>query len=420
MTSAPARPPASAWRLGYLLRAPHRLAFFLATLMLLLASVWWLAVLAQRVGLLAPWPWALSPTLAHGSVMVYGFMPLYFAGFLFTAGPKWLAQPAPEARDLLAPLLVYTAAWPAFLLGAARSVAWAALALLAAALALAALTGRLWRLIRASVVPDRVHAKAIGVALVAGVLALVAEALALLGGADELARLFMLSALWAFIVPVFVVVAHRMLPFFTSSVLPFIEVWRPFWVLWLMLAAAALELASLWLEALAPPMPVAQGARAMLELAFGGVLIWLAVVWGLVQSLRQRLLAMLHLGFVWLGLAEVLAGATRGLSLWLGTPVWPLAALHALTMGCLGSLILAMVTRVSSGHSGRPLAADGWVWALFWVLQLAVLVRLLAASPGLGGGWLLAAAGLWVLVMLPWGLRHLRWYGQARADGRAG
>ena len=45
-------------------------------------------------------------------------------------------------------------------------------------------------------------------------------------------------------------------------------------------------------------------------------------------------------------------------------------------MGCLGSLMLAMVTRVSCGHGGRALVADRLVWTLFWVLQLATVVRL--------------------------------------------
>ncbi len=294
------------------------------------------------------------------------------------------------------------------------------LALALAAAGWAALTVRFWRLIVRSPVPDRVHAQAVGVALALGVAALAAEALALAVGDAGLAQRFVLAGLWACIVPVFVVVAHRMLPFFTSSALPFIEAWRPFWVLWLMLGAAALELAALWFEAEgALPWGVWM-TLAVLEGAIGAVLVWLAVDWGLVQSLKVRLLAMLHLGFVWLGLAFLLAGLSRGLQLVLGAPVLPLGALHALTMGCLGSLILAMVTRVSAGHSGRALVADDRVWALFWLLQLAVLLRLWAALP-LATGWaLLGAAALWVLVMIVWGARHVRWYGQVRSDGRAG
>ena len=51
-----------------------------------------------------------------------------------------------------------------------------------------------------------------------------------------------------FVVVVYVTVAHRMIPFFTSSAMPFIQVWRPFWLLWLMLGAAAFEAAAVWVE----------------------------------------------------------------------------------------------------------------------------------------------------------------------------
>ena len=119
-------------------------------------------------------------------------------------------------------------------------------------------------------------------------------------------------------------------------------------------------------------------------------MLWLAVAWGLVQSLKIRLLAMLHIGFVWLGLAFVLGGASQLLGLASGVPVLGLGALHALSMGCLGSLMLAMVTRVSCGHSGRALVADNLV--LGSVLGLATghaaaHCRRRAGRAGRDGSW---------------------------------
>lgn len=85
-------------------------------------------------------------------------------------------------------------------------------------------------------------------------------------------------------------------------------------------------------------------------------------------------------------------------------------------MGCLASLMLAMVTRVSCGHSGRALVADDLVWGLFWLLQLATVLRIAAAAHAALGHWLL----LWAGVMLVWGIRLGSWYGRLRADGRPG
>jgi len=161
--------------------------------------------------------------------------------------------------------------------------------------------------------------------------------------------------------------------------------------------------------------------RGTLELVSGGVLLWLAVVWGLVQSLKNKLLAMLHIGFLWLGLALVLGGVAQFASALMGTPVLPLGQLHALTMGCLASLMLAMVTRVACGHSGRALVADTTVWTLFLALQCAAVLRIVAALPTDFGRWqLLGAAILWLTVMAVWGVRLIGWFGRVRADGRAG
>jgi len=141
----------------------------------------------------------------------------------------------------------------------------------------------------------------------------------------------------------------------------------------------------------------------------------------LVQSLKNRLLAMLHIGFLWLGLALVLGGISQLLGVLQGAPVLGLGALHALTMGCLASLMLAMVTRVSCGHSGRALVADRLVWSLFWLLQVATVLRIAAAAQSGMAVWLLlAAALLWASIMAVWGVRLGNWYGRLRADGRPG
>jgi uncharacterized protein involved in response to NO len=242
-----------------------------------------------------------------------------------------------------------------------------------------------------------------------------------LAEAWDLARLSVLSALWGYVVVTFLVVAHRMIPFFTSSAVPMVKAWRPFWVLWVMLGAAVLEVLAVWVPwAAGSPVRGWMLFQGLAELAVGGVILWLGFVWGLVQSLKIRLLAMLHLGFFWLGLSFVLAGASELLGLSAGVPALGLGALHALTMGFLGSIVLAMVTRVSCGHSGRPLVADDLMWVLFWLLQLAVLLRIagdLLQAPA----WVLpAAALLWAGLVTVWGLRLSGWYGRLRADGRPG
>jgi len=141
-----------------------------------------------------------------------------------------------------------------------------------------------------------------------------------------------------------------------------------------------------------------------------------------VQSLRIRLLAMLHAGYVWLGVSFALAALSHGLMAASGDEAsLGLAPLHALTMGYLGATLVAMTTRVAAGHSGRPLAADNLAWALYWTLQVAVLLRVGAAVvPEVGMPATLAAAVLWAVAAAGWALRYGSWLGRPRVDGRPG
>lgn len=416
------------WRWRYVMLAPHRLGFLLAMAVLMASGGWWAVVqLARSTGWWGMY-YAMSPTVVHSAVMVLGFIPLFFAGFLFTAGPKWLGVDPLPPQALQWPLLAQAAGWLLWLVGAHWRIGAALAGLVLACAGLVWMTALFWGRLRLSHAEDQLHARVIAAGCVVGCLCMAGLGLSLAFGTHALARAFVFTGLWGFVVVVYVTVAHRMIPFFTSSAMPMVQVWRPFWVLWLMLGAALMQIAAAWLEwagvpvvAAGPPWTLVLGT---LQLAVGGILVWLACVWGLVQSLKNRLLAMLHIGFLWLGLSFLLAGASHWLAWRFGMAALGLGPLHALTMGCLASLMLAMVTRVSCGHSGRALVADRIAWSLFWMLQAATVLRIAAELPGIFGmawTWMLpVAAGLWALTMALWGLRLGGWYGRVRADGRPG
>lgn len=412
------------WRPATLLAAPHRLGFFCAVVVLIAASLWWLLEQLDRyLGGSLGLGVAMSPTLTHGTVMVFGFMPLFFSGFLFTAGPKWLDVPPWTPRQLLPPLALQAAGWLLWLLGGMWAQAVAVLGVLLALVGLAWMYLLYWSLVRASTRPDQRHARTIGTGGIVGVLCLAGVAVSLLAGQYGWVLTLVRTALWGFIVVTFVSVAHRMIPFFTHGKVPGVEAWRPYWILGLMVAIAAFEVLAVWVDALAPAAdswPAWTWLRIVVESAAGLAMLWLVLVWGLMRSLRIPLLVMLHIGFTWLGLTLLYSALSQLLWLLNGTPILGLGALHALSMGFLGSLILAMVTRVTAGHSGRPLVAGRLAWGLFLLLQVTVIVRLLAAVRGVPLAWTLAAALLWAAIVTVWGLRFASWYGRPRVDGKPG
>jgi uncharacterized protein involved in response to NO len=417
--AAPARP---VWRFARLLHAPHRLGFFAGAVMLAASGLWWAAALgARQLGIAVPW--AVPPPVAHGLVMALAFMPLFMIGFLFTAGPRWLGQPDMPARGLLAPVLVMCAGWGLALPGFHRDAQLAAFGVAVVALGWVFVVVRFARLVRTSRVPDRVHARLVAVAAALGALAVVVAALGLARDDAAIVRAATLGALWGFLAPVFATVSHRMIPFFTASAMPALDAWRPFWLLGTMLAALWFTAVGEVAQALAWPLPPAAHALlAAVQAPAAALLLWLALRWGLVQSLAIRLLAMLHAGFLWLGVAMALAAASHIRTALFGEAAsLGLAPLHALAMGYLGATLVAMATRVVAGHSGRPLAADNIAWAIYWVLQAAVVLRLAAAlRPGLPGEVLMLAVLAWAAACAGWAWRYGRWLGRPRIDGRAG
>lgn len=404
----------------WLLAAPHRLFFFFGMLGLGACSLWWLAQLAARV-LGAPLTPVLPPSWLHGWSMANGFLPFFMFGFLFTAGPRWLDVEGPAARALLAPGLLAMAGLLLALAGAHFHGTTVAAGALLMAAGWAVLLSQFARLYRRSRCPDRVHARLVLIFLSLGTLAHLAFAT----GVSRLSAPWIhgaeLLTLWLFLAPMYVTVAHRLIPFFTSGILPALDVWRP---LWLLAALNGLVIAH---GLLSPGWalganPAFDGLRLAVATAAAGLLLFVAWRWGVVQSLRNRLLAMLHLGFLWLGIALALY-AWNGAAQLVGLPQagLGLAPLHALTMGFFGSVAFAMVTRVTAGHGGRSLAADDLIWALFWTLQAAVLARILAAAWPAQAHWLaMLAMALWCAALLPWALRNTLVYLRPRVDGRPG
>ena len=129
---------------------------------------------------------------------------------------------------------------------------------------------------------------------------------------------------------------------------------------------------------------------------------------------------MLFLGFAWLPLAFALYSMQSLLYAATGEFMFGRGPAHALFIGFFGSLLVAMVTRVTQGHSGRPLAMPKSGWFAFAVLQLVAVLRVLSEMLPDPGFWHVVAAVGWLLAFLPWVLRSTGIYLRPRIDGRPG
>jgi uncharacterized protein involved in response to NO len=213
------------------------------------------------------------------------------------------------------------------------------------------------------------------------------------------------------LLPMYLTVAHRMFPFFAGNAVQGYRPWRPLGLLgaaWpLLLSHLGLELvhAYSWLWLVDLPL-----------LALTGLML---VRWW-PRGRPPLLLTTLFVGFAWLPVAFALY-ATQSLVYALdGVFLLGRAPAHALFVGFFGSLLVAMVTRVTQGHSGRALVMPKVAVYAFVAINIAALVRIgadLLAEPMTGH----VLAGLaWLVALAPWIARIGRIYLAPRLDGKPG
>jgi uncharacterized protein involved in response to NO len=406
--------PAPTWSM--LTAAPHRLHFFCGLAALVAASLWWaLHLVARYVG--APifaLDLTIAPIWAHSFLMVFAVFPTVIFGFLFTVYPRWMNGPLVLRGVYLASATLLSVGTIAWLAGTYTSPV---LLLAGCVLVAAGLLVGIAELIRVLLAAPQIVSHA-----VVTLLALCIEVVALAGFTygvvqnDDIALYYAVRvALWGGLLPVFFAVCHRMIPFFSQNVVPGYVAWRPLWIL---VAVVALAYGRLFLGALGALqwLPVADAALFVLT-------AWCAVRWTALRARGNPLLWSLYAGFAWLPAAALLQTA-RDASFTL-TGEWALgrAPIHALGMGFFGCMLIAMVTRVTMGHSGQPLRMDNLTLACFIGVQLAAVSRVVSevVSAPIAVQWsLLASLALWVVATLVWTGRLTGVYLRPHIDGKPG
>ena len=393
-----------------LLAAPHRLPFLTGSLGLGSTAAWWLFVLMQihagSTMAIAP---AMPAALLHGPAMLFlGFTPFIF-GFLLTVVPRWMGN-SDLAWQHFGPVGVLLAlgvtcaqiglwsAQPLLLLGG--------LAILGGGWSLGLLfLAQLLLVNRRDGKPPCWHAASAVSALALGLLALLCAIGFVITIDPRWLRWSNLLAINGFLLPVFLTVAHRMVPFFARMVVTDYQPWRPDWLLAAIWAMLSLRLLG---EGFAQATTMALGSTGLALMTSMMAFKW----WP--QGPAPGLLNALLWGFLWAPAGFALSALDAG-GVALGR-----APLHALLIGFAGSMLVAMVTRVTQGHSGRPLAMFGLAWAAFAGIQLAAIMRIWAALQTEDSAILLLAAGAFLFGLTPWLARNALVYSRPRIDGRPG
>jgi len=320
-------------------------------------SVWLMAL--HGIGL-APIP--ATMLYWHGHEMVVGFGMAAMAGFVLTAVATWTDRP--PLRGKLLGMLVFSWLLGRLTMMAATQLPYWLIASIDTIFPflLAFLVGR-------EVVGggSRRNYPIVGITLLLAVLNLLYHlgAIQILAGMDRLALYLMIHLMLLMIT----VIAGRIIPNFTAN--------------WLHAQGY---------ERLPENHPLTDGITVVATLATGvsvsftplgpvtGIVAMVAALSHAVRLARWRglattsepLLFVLHVAYLWLPVGYALmALAAFGL-------VFPAtAALHALTMGAIGNMILAVTSRVALAHTGRSLHAPRLIVISYAILNAAVVARVL-------------------------------------------
>lgn len=354
---------------------------------------------------LAPFAGTL-PQLWHGHEMLFGFIVSAIAGFLLTSVPSWTGARGFGGR----PLILLFSLWVAgrLALSFASALPWwlvaaAELTFLPALIALLA--------------PPLVRAQNRNTPLLLVLAAFwAADAAMIYGfvrGDVALARHALYFAIHLVMLLV-TIIGGRIVPAFTANALRrrgiAAEVrstpWLEKFTIGAMIAVVVVGLLT----------PESGLAALVAGVAAAAQLARLARWQGL-KTLDEPIVWVLHVAYGWLPIGLALK------AVWIGFRLpWAAHWLHALTVGVAALMILAVTTRASLGHTGRPLVVAKPIALAYVLLALAALVRVFApalvpeayVATVLAAGLLwLAAFGIYVVVYSPILLR-------ARIDGRPG
>lgn len=342
--------------------APSMKSFLeLAFRPLYLAGVGW-ALVAVAVWMYAPslLTGPLGGVAWHAHEMLWGFIATIALAFLMTAGANWTSINPMTGKVLALACVLWAVARIGFLLP------WDAAFWVAMAAELAFFLLGSSAMLRAVVVSKNSRNYAVP-GLLAGLGAMDALYLLSARGGDYLLLMQRFNAGLVVMALIALLIGRRVIPFFAMRAVHALSLPKQTETGWVQLGACAVGVLGLLFG---QPMPAAFG------LGLAGVLAIVHIIsWKPFAVRANALLWILYVGYTGIGIGLMMAAwAQVGLALPRALPV------HTIAMAGFSVLIIGMVTRTALGHTGRLLATDRTMRTSYWLMLIAVALRLTAIA----------------------------------------
>lgn len=346
--------------------------------------------------------WPQNPVYWHAHEMIYGFATAIVAGFLLTATQNWTGIRGVHGRSLQILVFIWLLARVSVFLPLPGMIWMAGIfSLLFYPMLLIFLKPYL---LNKSQRRNWIFSGLL-VLLFTGELLFYLEQFRI---SENTARLGLYLGVYILITMI-TVIGGRVIPFFTTKAIPSARVSTPKW----------LDMASL----------VSVVGLGILHLSLGqtAVFYWSCFAvfalhlarwwtWDFRASLSKPILWILYVGYGWMTLGFLLMGLGA-----MGRLPFT-AALHALTAGAMGVMILGMISRVALGHTARPIQASRFMVLGYILINLSVLLRVFGpiVAEDLYLSSLLVSGILWSLAFILFCIEYIPLLLRPRLDGKPG
>lgn len=394
--SSPALPRFALFEYGF------RPFFLLAGWYALLIVPIWLYIFAHHAV-----PFGGLPAMYwHSHEMLYGFVTAAVAGFLLTAVPNWTGARGFAGMPLIVAVSVWIVGRIAIALVSDLPFWLVACVELAFLPTLAFLIG-----------PPLLRSRNRNTALLAvlGALWLIDAAfLVALRRADAALASRVMTLAIDLILVLVTIIGGRIVPAFTGNALRRRgETVNVVSRKWIEVAAIGSMIVIAVADALSPTGRLTAALAALAAIVHAVRLAG----WRSFKTRGESILWVLHVGYAWLPIGLALKAC------WLfGGAAWAMKWQHALTIGVFATMILAVMTRASLGHTGRPLVVSRSITSAYLLLTLGVIARVFGGAiwPDRYVLTLSVAGCAWVLSFLIYVAVYTPILVGPRADGKPG
>ena len=387
------------WRAGF------RPFFTTGALYALTVLSLWILILAGVID----YETHIAPSLIHGHEMIYGFGVAAIAGFILTAMPNWTNTEPLSGK----PLIALFGLW---LFG--RLSLWAGTFLPYSLLAtvdllflpvLSIYTARI--LIRTG---NKRNLMLPGIFMILAVFNLCFY-LAETGIAPHSSRVILEAAI-SLLLLLITIIGGRIVPAFTRNALAAkglkVDIGAPGKLSILCILGTAVMMAGDLLIADNWPEPFAYFCALLAGLHLARLYFWKG--W---MTFSDPLLWAMHAAYLWIPIGLVLKAygfVTYGY-FWEG-------ALHALTAGAIGTMILVVTIRAGLGHTGSILRTNPYLTAALWIITFSAIFRVLQSfiENDFSEQLLYLSSAFWVLAFGLYLVNFLPLMTRPRLDGKPG